>query len=191
MIFLRIMRPVMLLLFLLTGFSLAQITILESDIDNLFGANHQVYFLTDTTDTTFQIDIGAPGASQVYDFSDINFVVVDIGATFPSTQVPQLTSRFPADALILKQTEDISQNYFFYDVYRSLNNGMFISGEAELSNQFERFVHSVPEELFVPYPLTFGFNTSFTVTFYDTTYVGGLPTFTDGYTRNLTKEVDG
>ncbi len=64
-------------------------------------------------------------------------------------------------------------------------------GEAELSNQFERFVHSVPEELFVPYPLTFGFNTSFAVTIYDTTYVGGVPTFTDVYVRNLTKEVDG
>jgi len=111
--FLRIMRPIMLFLFLLTGFSLAQITILESDIDNLFGANHQVYFLTDTTDTTFQIDIGAPGASQVYDFTGIDFVVIDIGSTFPGTQVPQFASRFPADALVLKQTVDISENYFF------------------------------------------------------------------------------
>ncbi len=187
----RIILPGLLSLLLFSHSSWAQITITRGDLEVLFAANQEHYVYEDTTDHVFQVNIGETGGPHVYDFSGFQFSRIDTGITIPVSQIPQLIPRYPGDAIALRFTEDRETNDYEYFTYRFLDNGLFSPGEANISTERERYKHNVPEELVFPYPMTFGYSTSYSVTIFDTTYVGGVPTNIETHSTNVTKDVDG
>jgi len=169
----------------------AQITISQSHLELIFAVSQQTYVYTDTTDSVFQVNIGGPGGSHVYDFTSFQFSRVDTAPTMAIGVVPQLPPRYPSDAIAFRLTQDRETNEYEYFIYRFLDSAMYSPGEANLSPLFERYKQHVPEEFIFPYPMTFGYSTSYSITTYDTTYVGGVPSQIEMYSTNVTKDADG
>lgn len=169
----------------------SQITITRSHLELLFAANQQTYIYADTTDSVFQVNIGGPGGSRVYDFTGFQFSRVDTAPTMAIAAVPQLPPRYPSDAIAFRLTEDRETNEYEYFIYRFLDSAMYSPGEANISSAFERYRHHVPQEFQFPYPMTFGYSTAYSLTTYDTTYVAGVPTQISTYSTNVTKDADG
>ncbi len=151
----------------------AQTTITRENLELIFAADHQVYLYSDTSDTVFQVDIGLPGGPHVYDFSNLQFSQVSIASTLPVSEVPRLASRYASDATAFRSFEDIGNNEAEYFIYFLLENGMFSLGDASISGPNERYEHLVPQEIVAPFPLNFGFDTSYTITVYDSSFVEG------------------
>jgi hypothetical protein len=187
----RIILSGLVSLLLLSHSSWAQITITRGNLEVLFAENQQGFIYADTSDSVFQVNIGETGGPHVYDFSDFQFSKIDSVVTMPISQIPQLIPRYPADAIAVRFTEDSETNEYEYFTYRILDDGIFSPGAANISTQSERYRHYVPEELNYPYPMTFGYSTSYSIMEYDTTYVGGGPTEIDLFSTSVTKDVDG
>ena len=176
---------------LLFNSTLAQITVSQSNLELIFGLGQQAYLYSDTTDTTFQVDIGAPGGPNTYDFNGLQFTPRDTTGAVLANEFEELINRYPQDAIAFRTFTDQQTNTSEYFIFRLVTKGFLSLGDALLSPLLNRFTHFVPEELIVPFPMNFGYDTTFSVVEYDTSFIDGVPVITNSSTINVRRSFDG
>ena len=153
--------------------SVAQTTISQAQIQDVFTPGNTVRFYQDTT--SIMVNVGGQGGANVYDFTALPFVYVGRDTVFSVSAIPQLAPRYPASTVSLKNM-DFSGGFFFLNF--TFPSGQWYSqGDAFLdpSFGFEQYTHYVPPVLEANFPITF--NTMFTQSFtsVESLYIGGVP----------------
>ncbi|TFH02277.1 MAG: T9SS type A sorting domain-containing protein [Calditrichales bacterium] len=122
------------------------------------------------------------GVSQLFDNNGDTGLT---GATGPGA--PFLYINAAGDELSITSNE-IS---YYYDVYLMQDDGLHIIGDASISPQSERHAKFSPAELYVPFPLNYGYSTSFSFTRTDSMHMDGMNMHITVDLINITKEADG
>lgn len=175
----------MMSLTIIAGCKAPPITVSESDVRAVFSPGTFVRMLWDSTSRP--VNVGATGGPNTYDFRDLDFHLYDSATVLAVTQIPQLASRFPADAVTSNE-----EGNTVYPVFSFSNHTFLRHGRARLLGTTEWYQHIIPPQEWLRFPVTF--NTQFTTTntvVVDTTYVNGLPTKTSADTSSHTAYVDG
>ncbi len=116
-----------------------------------------------------------------------DFRVYDSVTMLAVTQVPQLASRFPVDAVTSNEEGNTVYPIFSFSDHKLLRHG-----RARISGTTEWYQHIVPPEEWLRFPITFNAQrTTANTVVVDTAYVNGLPTKTSADTGALTAYVDG
>ena len=140
-------------------------------------------------DSTSQpVNVGGTGGPHTYDFRNLRFVQYDSVSTLAASHIPQLATRFPADAFTSNE-----EGNTVYPVFSFSNRGFNRHGRMRIvSATTEWYRHIVPADQWLRFPVTLNsrFGQTNTVTV-DTTYVNGIPTETSADTSSDTKYVDG
>jgi len=143
----------LILLFFVSHVS-AQISITSGDLLNLIGATQTL----EQDSSEVEVDLGSPGANQVWDQRDIEFQnVFSVERTFETGSSTPFASDFPTANLVEHITNDLLDGdvYIFYQV----QNDQFLSlGEAtSLVFQGMDFIQiDQAESLEAPLPLSMG-----------------------------------
>ncbi len=123
-------RYAILLLFLAqTGYG--QITIQETDVQQIFDPGATITILSDTSQ---YINVGKTGGPNVYDFSSLTFPDSAAYTLYPSSQIPQLAARFNPSSLVWgasPQNIDNSHVFFFTDTSFVELAQVFISPDSQ------------------------------------------------------------
>ena len=170
---------------IITGCTAPPITISESDVRAVFTPGTTIRLLWDSTSRL--VNVGRTGGPNTYDFRELDFRLYDSVGVLTVPQIPQLASRFPADAVTSNE-----EGNTVYPVFSFSNHTFLRHGRARFSATTEWYQHIIPPDEWLRFPVTF--NTQFTVTntvVVDTTYVNGLPTETSADTSSHTAYVDG
>jgi len=170
---------------IITGCTTPPITISENDVRAVFTPGTTVRMLWDST--SLPVNVGATGGPNTYDFKELDFRLYDSVSVLAVTQIPQLASRFPADAVTSNE-----EGNTVYPVLSFSNRTFLRHGRARLLDTTEWYQRIIPPDEYLRLPVTF--NTQFTTqktVFVDTTYVNGLPTKTSADTSSHTTYVDG
>ena len=170
---------------IIMGCTAPPITISQSDVRAVFTTGTTIRLLWDST--TRPVDVGGTGGPNTYDFRELDFRLYDSVTMLPVTQIPQLASRFPPDAVTSNE-----EGNTLYPVFSFSNQTFLRHGRARISATKEWYQHIIPPDEFLRFPVTF--NTQFTATntvVVETTYVNGLPTKTSADTSSQTAYVDG
>lgn len=170
---------------IIAGCTAPPITISESEVRAVFTPGTTVRMLWDSTSRP--VNVGAMGGPNTYDFRELDFRLYDSATVLAVTQVPQLASRFPGDALTSNE-----EGNTVYPVFSFSNHTFLRHGRARISGTTEWYQHINPPDQWLRFPVTF--HTQFTTTntvVVDTTYVNGLPTETSADTSSNTAYVDG
>lgn len=96
------------IVFFLSPNTFCQITINQNHVETIFGAGKTTFIYADTS-SEITVDVGKPGAANIYDFSGLRLVLVDTARIIPVNQVSQLLAHFPEDALSLRTLNDQSR----------------------------------------------------------------------------------
>lgn len=171
---------------MITGCTARPIIISESDVRAVFtpGAT-TIRLLWDSTGRP--VDVGRTGGPNTYDFRELDFRLYDSVSVLAATRIPQLASRFPADAVTSNE-----EGNTLYPVFSFSNHTFLRHGRARIADTTEWYQHIVPPDAWLRFPVTF--NTQFTsakMVVVDTTYVNGLPTKTSADTSSHMAYVDG
>lgn len=162
------------------------ITISQDQIEAVFKPGRTMQLFWDNTSQP--VNVGRTGGPNVYDFSTLPFVMYDSSEMFSVSQIPQLASRFPSNAVTAREEAGT-----VYPVFSFSNNKFYREGRGRISSDTtEWYQHIVPAEEWLRFPVTF--NTQFSTTntvVVDTTYVNGIPTNTSSDTSSHTDYVDG
>lgn len=170
---------------IITGCTASPITISENDVKAVFTPGTTVRLLWDSTGRP--VNVGGTGGPNTYDFRELDFHLYDSVGVLPVTQIPQLASRFPANAV----TSD-EEGGTVYPIFSFENHTFRRHGRARISDTTEWYQHINPPDEWLRFPVVV--NTQFTITntvVVDTTYVDGLPTSTSADTSSHTAYVDG
>ena len=140
-------------------------------------------------DSTSQpVNVGKSGGPNVYDFSSLPFILYDSSEMFSVSQIAQLATRYPSNAVAAKE-----EGGTVYPVFSFSKNKFYREGRGRIpSDTTEWYQHFIPAAEWLRFPVTF--NTHFSVTntvVVDTTYVNGIPTNTSSDTSSHTDYVDG
>jgi hypothetical protein len=169
----------------IAGCSAPPITISEREIRAVFTPGTSVRLLWDSTGRP--VNVGATGGPNTYDFRELDFRVYDSVTILAVTQVPQLASRFPVDAVTSNEEGNTVYPIFSFSDHKLLRHG-----RARISGTTEWYQHIVPPEEWLRFPITFNAQrTTANTVVVDTAYVNGLPTKTSADTGALTAYVDG
>lgn len=168
------------------GCSAPPITISQRDAEAVFSVGRAFHLLWDSTSRP--VDVGGTGGPNVYDFSNLTFVMYDSVTVLSVGQIPQLATRFPSNAVTFNE-----EGNTLYPVFSFLNHGLNRHGRARIvSATTEWYQHIIPADQWLRFPVTF--NTQFSQTntvVVDTTYVDGAATKTSADTSSNTTYVDG
>jgi hypothetical protein len=163
------------------------ITILQSQIEAVFTPGRTMRLYWDSTSQP--VNVGRTGGPNVYDFSNLPFVMYDSSEVFSVSQIPQLAPRYPSNAVTASE-----EGGTVYPVFSFSNNKFYREGRGRISSDTtEWYQHFIPAVEWLRFPVTF--NTQFSTTntiVVDTTYVNGIPTKTSSDTSFAgTEYVDG
>lgn len=179
-----LLAPVLIFWIVLEGCKPQAITISESHVQAVFsdGSNIRVF-----EDSSMQpVNVGKTGGHNVYDFSKRPFYVAGTGTVYSVTKIPQLASRFPSNAVALKEGTE-------YPVFSFSNQTFYEEGRGNIySDTTESYEHNVPADELLRFPAKL--NKEFSVkdiVVRDTTYVNGLPTNSRSRPVSKTVSVDG
>lgn len=170
---------------IIAGCTAPPIAILESDVRAVFTPGTIIRLLWDSTSRP--VNVGGTGGPNTYDFRELDFQLYDSVDVLTVSHIPQLASRFPADAVTSNE-----EGNTVYPVFSFSNHTFLRHGRARISGTTEWYQHIVPPDEWLRFPVTF--NTQFTATntaVVDTTYVNGLPTKTSADSSSYTAYVDG
>lgn len=162
------------------------ITISQRDVEAVFAVGRSFHLFWDSTSSG--VNVGSTGGPNVYDFSNLSFVLYDSVTMLPVTRVPQLAARFPSNAVTFNEEANT-----MYPVFAFSDQAFNRLGRARLiSATTEWYQHITPADEWVSFPVTFGTQSSQGSTvIVDTTYVDGVPTETSADTSSGTRYVDG
>ncbi|NND31293.1 MAG: T9SS type A sorting domain-containing protein [Saprospiraceae bacterium] len=177
-------KTLCILLLLMTMTVRGQVSITDADLLNLIGKSQ----VLEEDSSTVTLDVGSPGANQVWDHRNIEFInVSSINVSFESPAGNPFSNQFPAANLVQHLTTDLADGdqYLFYQVESDRFTGL---GDA-----FNFIFEGMPfsqvdpgESLEAPLPLTMGAEWNSIVS--DTFSESGLTLITYDSTINL---VDG
>jgi len=170
----------------LEGCKAPPITISQSQMEAVFSIGSTFRLFMDSTSQP--VNVGGTGGPHIYDFSNLPFFLYDSVTMLSVTQIPQLATRFPPNALTSNEEANT-----VYPVFSFSNHGFNREGRGRIvSATTEWYQHIIPADEWLRFPVTF--NTQFSQTntvVVDTTYVNGIPTKTSADTSSGTKYVDG
>lgn len=168
------------------GCNAPPITITQSQMEAVFAPGRTMRLLWDSTSQP--VDVGGTGGPHTYDFRALPFVQYDSVSMLSVTQIPQLATRFPSNAVTSNEEANT-----VYPVFVFSNHSFDRLGRARIASATtEQYQHIIPADEWLKFPLTF--NTQYsqkTTVVVDTTYVNGIPTKTSADTGSDTKYVDG
>lgn len=160
------------------------ITISESHVQAVFSDGSNIRVFEDSSRQP--VNVGKTGGHNVYDFSKRFFYLVGTGTVYSVTKIPQLASRFPSNAVALKEGTD-------YPVFSFSHQTFYEEGRGSIhSDSAESYEHNTPADELLRFPAKL--NKEFSVrdiVVRDTTYVNGLPTKSSSHTVSKTVSVDG
>ena len=162
------------------------ITITQSQIEAVFTPGRTMRLFWDSTSQP--VNVGRIGGPNVYDFSTLPFVMYDSSEIFSVSQIPQLASRYPSNAVAARE-----EGGTVYPVFSFSNNKFYREGRGRFpSDTTEWYQHFKPAMEWLRFPVTFNtkFSTTNTVAV-DTTYVNGIPINTSSDTSSHNDYVDG
>ncbi len=163
------------------------ITISESQVQAVFSDGSNIRVFEDSS--MHPVNIGKTGGHNVYDFSKRPFYLAGSGTVYSVTKIPQLASRFPSNAVALKEGTVVID----YPVFSFSNQKFYEEGRgSKHSDTTESYEHNIPADELVRLPIKF--NTEFNVkdmVVVDTAYVNGLPTKSSSHSASKTVSVDG
>lgn len=138
----------------------AQIAVDLADLTSLFGAGNIHY----GTNFEGSVNIGSPGANQIYDFSYLP-LMNELSNTYETNSIPTLASRYPMGAVTFGETpQTVEKN----PVFLFSQDAFYIVGEASLVPEW-RFKHRDPYDVF-PLPVIYGGQNSRFIKLYDSTF---------------------
>lgn len=162
------------------------ITISQSQMEAVFSVGSTFRLFWDSTSQP--VNVGGTGGPNIYDFRNLPFVPYDSVSMLSVTQIPQLATRFPSNAVTSNEEANT-----LYPVFAFSNHSFNRLGRARIvSATTEWYQHIIPAAEWLRFPVTF--NTQFSQTntvVVDTTYVNGIPTKTSADTSSGTTYVDG
>jgi len=172
---------------IIVGCKAPPITISQDQIEAVFSPGTTIRLFMDSTSQP--VNVGRTGGPNVYDFSNLPFYQYDSCSVFSVTQIPQLASRFPSNAVTSNE-----EGNTVYPVFSFSNHKFYREGRGRISSDTtEWYQHFIPAAEWLRFPVTF--NTQFSTTntvVVDTTYVKGIPTNTSSDTSSAgTEYVDG
>lgn len=162
------------------------ITITQGDVEAAFEVGRSFHLFWDSTSSA--VDVGRTGGPNIYDFSNLSFVLYDSVTMLPVTRVPQLAAHFPPNAVTFNEEANT-----MYPVFAFSNQAFNRLGRARLiSTTTEWYQHIVPADEWVRFPATFNTQSSQdSRVVVDTTYVDGIPAETSADTTSDTRYIDG
>ena len=153
-----------LIIFSLSTFLYAQITVSQSEFMQIFTAGSPLYVINGQSGS---INIGNNSGPNNYNFTFVNMQDQIVLNNYEVSQIPILSNRYPSNAITFgEDPQNIVQNPV---ILTSIDSSFFI-GEVTIESEY-RFSHNEPYELFASFPLTSNslpFNQYINV--YDTTY---------------------
>lgn len=171
---------------IIEGCKAPPITISQSQMEAVFSVGSTFRLFWDSTSQP--VNVGGKGGPHIYDFRNLPFVPYDSVTMLSVTQIPQLATRFPPNAVTSNEEANT-----VYPVFSFSNHAFNREGRGRLvSATTEWYQHIIPADQWLRFPVTF--NTQFSQTntvVVDTTYVNGIPTKTSADTGSDTKYVDG
>lgn len=172
---------------IIEGCKAPPITITQSQIEAVFTPGRTMRLFWDSTSQP--VNVGRTGGPNVYDFSTLPFVMYDSSKMFSISQIPQLASRYPPNAVAARE-----EGGTVYPVFSFSNNKFYREGRSRISSDTtEWHQHFIPAAEWLRFPVTFSsqFSTTNTIVV-DTTYVNGIPTKISSDSNSHTKTfVDG
>lgn len=138
--FIRLLMAVFALVFTAN----AQIQVTLPDMLKLFNAGDHHY----GTNFGGQINIGSPGANQVYDFTYIP-LLNELSYNYNTDNIPILASRYPGCVTFGDSPQTIEKN----PVFKFSTDSFYIPGQASLVPQWQ-FLHREPFDVF-PLPVIY------------------------------------
>jgi hypothetical protein len=163
------------------------ITISQSQVQAVFSDGSIIRVLEDSS--MQPVNVGKTGVYNVYDFSKRPFYLAGSGTVYSVTKIPQLASRFPSNAVALKEGTVVID----YPVFSFSNQKFYEEGRgSKTTDRTESYEHNIPADELVRLPIKL--NTAFSVkdiVVLDTTYINGLPTKSSSHTVSKTVSVDG
>ena len=165
----------------------AQITVQMSEVQSIFtpGEFTKVY-----TPSLTSINVGQKGGPNVYDFSTLPFADTSSMNMTKVSDVPELLARYPSTAFMWGSPLQTSLSNPA-PISEFLNNEMLIHGSASISTDTLRFIHRVPPEEGIHFPLVYDASWNYSLTRTDTTYIFGVATNIQGGYISKSIFVDG
>ena len=162
------------------------IIISQSQVEAVFSPGNTVRLFMDSTSQP--VNVGGTGGPHIYDFRHLPFFPYDSVTMFSVTQIPQLATRFPSNAITSNEEANT-----VYPVFAFSNHSFNRLGRARIvSDTTEWFQHIIPPDEWLRFPVTFSTQFSQTnIVTVDTTYVNGIPTETSADTSSGMAYVDG
>ncbi|MEJ2104044.1 MAG: T9SS type A sorting domain-containing protein [Ignavibacteriaceae bacterium] len=186
---LLISSEILLLLSLLISIPLySQISITQSEMMEIFIPGNPLYVIYGESGL---INIGKNNGPNEYDFTQIDTQNVQTFQNFSVSQLPPLSARYPSNATTMGEgPQNIVENpIFLWDT-----DSTFFLGQATIENEY-RFLHYIPSELFVKYPIEINppsSNFTQVINVYDTTYnLNWQVQDTDQYNTTVDVWIDG
>jgi len=161
------------------------ITISQSQMEAVFSVGSTFRLFWDSTSQP--VNVGGTGGPNTYDFRNLPFVPYDSVTMLSVTQIPQLATRFPSNAVTSNEEANT-----VYPVFAFSNHSFNRLGRARIVATTEWYQHIIPPAAWLRFPVTFNTQSSQANTvIVDTTYVDGIPTKTSADTSSGTTYVDG
>ena len=143
-----------------------QISITQSEMMEIFIPGNSLYVIYGESGL---INIGKYNGPNEYDFTQVDTQNIQTFQNFSVSQLPPLSARYPSNGTTMGEGP---QNIVENPIFLWNTDSTFFLGQATIENEY-RFLHYIPGELFVKYPIEFNPpSSSFTqfITVYDTTY---------------------
>ena len=180
-----LLLPAMIAWIVIEGCKAPPITISQSEVEAVFATGRTFRLFMDSTSQP--VNVGDTAGPNTYDFRDLSFVPYDSVTMLAVTQVPQLATRYPPNALTSNEEANT-----VYPVFSFANHGFYRDGRARIVADTEWYQHIIPPDEWLRFPLTFNMEYSQRNTVVvDTTYVNGMPTKTSADTSSVTRYIDG
>lgn len=170
----------------------AQISITSSDIASFYTVGNTFIASSDTTEVT--VDIGAPGAGNVWDFSNLS-ADITIENTIVDAAGSPFEDIFPdAQVAVRSLIEEVegsveSFNYFSIDNEAFINYGLGASTVIEDVMGETRGIFD-PGQSAYNFPATFGTTWEYEGTFTNDFIIGGIPVVSTVLEANIVSEID-
>ncbi|MEX1140421.1 MAG: T9SS type A sorting domain-containing protein [Bacteroidota bacterium] len=179
------------LVVIVAGVSLAQITISKSQIQAVFTPGSTIRGFA-AAETTASVNVGLKGGPNVYDFTSIPFTAQLLTNVYSVSQVPYLIGHYPDSGITIGQSASFIENNF---ILLFAGDTLKTIGQVFVSADSQKYRHSIPPELRAIFPANYGDTLTYTQTpgaGVETTYVGGVPVrVTTGWNSSGTATFDG
>ena len=158
------------------------VEISQADFQAFFSAGKGLDFYVEDS---LSVNIGFPGADQMYDFSGISLPSAGVMNIDNTSLVTWLANRYPGMFYL--------SMYPSYPIFQYAGNQWVNTGDCQIDQftNYERYVYYTPGQVMVRFPIVYQDQWNQSVSTLDSTYEVGVDTTRSTGTRNLFHVVDG